>query len=97
MLSTLLVQQSTYATRPARSPCELSTITPQAQQLLPACQEAHELYCDAGRHLLTEMIVDNYIPNDTHMTDSEGRVQVGLRWPKLDLQCCSTTAPLLKR
>lgn len=30
----------------------------------------------AGRHMLTEMVVDNYIPNDTHMTEDEARVQV---------------------
>lgn len=32
----------------------------------------------AGRHMLTEMLVDNYIPNDTHMTEDESRVQVRL-------------------
>ena len=26
--------------------------------------------------MLTEMVVDNYIPNDTHMTEEEARVQV---------------------
>ena len=30
----------------------------------------------AGRHMLTEMVVDHYIPNDTHMTEDEARVQV---------------------
>lgn len=29
-----------------------------------------------GRHMLTEMVVDHYIPNDTHMTEDEARVQV---------------------
>ena len=32
--------------------------------------------CVAGRHMLTEMVVDNYIPNDTHMTEGEARIQV---------------------
>lgn len=34
----------------------------------------------AGRHMLTEMVVDNYIPNDTHMTEDEARVQVCYLW-----------------
>ena len=36
----------------------------------------HSVVFCAGRHMLTEMVVDNYIPNDTHMTEDEGRVQV---------------------
>ena len=32
--------------------------------------------------MLTEMVVDNYIPNDTHMTADESRVQV-----RADLVC----------
>ena len=36
-----------------------------------------QLHCYVtGRHMLTEMVVDNYIPNDTHMTADESRVQV---------------------
>ncbi len=26
--------------------------------------------------MLTEMVVDNYIPNDTHMSEEESRLQV---------------------
>lgn len=32
----------------------------------------------AGRHMLTEMVVDSYIPNDTNMTEDDSRVQVSL-------------------
>lgn len=36
----------------------------------------NESVLHAGRHPLTEMVVDSYIPNDTHMSESEGRAQV---------------------
>ena len=38
----------------------------------------------AGRHPLTEMLVDRFIPNDTHMGAESGRVQVvtGKLWPR---------------
>ena len=29
-----------------------------------------------GRHLLTELVTDTYIPNDTDMRSDSGRVQV---------------------
>ena len=32
--------------------------------------------CVAGRHPLTELVTDTYIPNDTKMTAQAGRVQV---------------------
>ena len=32
----------------------------------------------AGRHMLTEMVVDSYIPNDTNMTEDDSRVQVSM-------------------
>ena len=47
----------------------------------------------AGRHMLTEMVVDNYIPNDTHMTDSHGRVQVSCFW-LICLATLDSQAPL---
>ncbi|KAG1678264.1 hypothetical protein FOA52_013885 [Chlamydomonas sp. UWO 241] len=34
------------------------------------------LYIEGGRHALAEMLVDTYIPNDTTMTESLGRVHV---------------------
>lgn len=39
-------------------------------QLLIACIRK------PGRHPLTEMIVDAFIPNDTHMNEDQGRIQV---------------------
>lgn len=35
-----------------------------------------ERVVDAGRHMLTEMVVDNYIPNDTHMNEDDSCIQV---------------------
>ena len=32
--------------------------------------------CVTGRHPLTELVTDTYIPNDTKMTAQAGRVQV---------------------
>lgn len=46
-----------------------------AVQNTTSCTEFCTLV-DAGRHMLTEMVVDHYIPNDTHMTEDEARVQV---------------------
>lgn len=43
------------------------------------CQltRANELVINGGRHLLTEQLVDTFIPNDTVMRPSQGRIQVG--------------------
>lgn len=45
-----------------------------------------------GRHMLTEMVVDNYIPNDTHMTEEEARIQAS-RWYTLKHSCSFRAAP----
>ena len=42
--------------------------------------------------MLTEMVVDNYIPNDTHMTEEEARIQAS-RWYTLKHSCSFRAAP----
>ena len=57
----------------------MSTLHVQKMQLCLVGKQYHEWYkraVDAGRHMLTEMVVDNYIPNDTHMNEDDSRVQV---------------------
>ncbi|KAA6427813.1 MAG: DNA mismatch repair MSH5-like [Trebouxia sp. A1-2] len=41
------------------------------------------------RHMLTEMVVDNYIPNDTHMNEDDSRIQV-ITGPNLSGKSCYT-------
>ena len=38
-------------------------------------QEAFTCHVRLGKHLLTELVTDTYIPNDTNMTAHSGRVQ----------------------
>ncbi len=57
------------------------TVTLHVQHMQLSLVEKHWRDCyegaaDAGRHMLTEMVVDNYIPNDTHMNEDDSRVQV---------------------
>lgn len=51
-----------------------------------------------GRHLLAEQLSDAYIPNDTHMGQSSGRIQVGGRagrWvDSCADRCCVQCAPV---
>ncbi|EFN56890.1 hypothetical protein CHLNCDRAFT_144556 [Chlorella variabilis] len=42
----------------------------------PQLTRANELRIEGGRHLLTEQLVDTYIPNSTHMQAGQGRIQV---------------------
>lgn len=47
-------------------------VHPSALQLV----RSNELVIEGGRHLLTEQLVDTFIPNDTHMAAGEARIQV---------------------
>lgn len=42
----------------------------------PQLTRSNELHIEGGRHLLTEQLVDTFIPNDTHMQAGQGRIQV---------------------
>ncbi|KAL3151543.1 MutS protein msh5, variant 2 [Trebouxia sp. C0009 RCD-2024] len=55
----------------------------------PLLTRDNVLHIKQGRHMLTEMVVDNYIPNDTHMTEDEARVQV-ITGPNLSGKSCYT-------
>lgn len=56
-------------------------ISPSAAATLPVTEIRPSSCFDpgpAGRHMLTEMVVDSYIPNDTNMTEDDSRVQVSM-------------------
>ncbi len=50
-------------------------------------RDCYEKAVDAGRHMLTEMVVDNYIPNDTHMNEDDSRVQVRMCHTQVSHAC----------
>jgi MutS domain V len=55
-----------------------------------SCEGMHKLWVHpacAGRHLLTEQLVDAFIPNDTDMSEAAGRVNVRTAW----LRPCSAS------
>ena len=52
-----------------------STVVKLSRPTLTVCLQHCSGGC-AGRHLLAEMVVDTFIPNDTHMSHEAGRVQV---------------------
>ena len=51
------------------------TLVELSRPTLTVCLPQYSGGC-AGRHLLAEMVVDTFIPNDTHMSHEAGRVQV---------------------
>jgi DNA mismatch repair ATPase MutS len=55
----------------------------------PLLTSANELHIKNGRHLLTELLVERFIPNDTHMEEVKERIHVSLArawrncWPAI--------------
>ena len=50
-----------------------------APLLLPQLTRTNELVIEGGRHLLTEQLVETFIPNDTAMRAGRDRIQAGSR------------------
>ncbi|DBA75705.1 TPA: MutS protein msh5 [Trebouxia sp. C0005] len=55
----------------------------------PLLTKDNVLHIKQGRHMLTEMVVDNYIPNDTHMNEDDSCIQV-ITGPNLSGKSCYT-------
>ena len=57
----------------------IATLSNKASTLeMDACKDARKPYdkVDAGRHLLTESMVDDFISNNTDMPEHKNRIQV---------------------